>query len=250
MLHHETVRFTDLIFDNGRKCTHVLTHPASQLFKVSALLSTTYPRHPVVERSFPGIFHRHQRFVIVQCLRLPIISYDVSATRSLLPSSSPKGLLPSMRFTVSLIVVKKVSTSPVGIGCALYRASSLGPGALQTGGIEGERSWSSMVLPVPRKLTAVSPYCVAKIKVFGTTDRTQRRVSGNCSTTTRTGTGIAVLALLGVWLALLPSFVLGCAAFRSDPCPVVPPRTPTNGMLPRGLQASELLLPLPPFHAE
>ena len=40
------------------------------------------------------------------------------------------------------------------------------------------------------------------------------------------GARIGVLTLPGVWLASLPSCFFGwsCAAFRSDPCPVVPPR--------------------------
>ena len=42
------------------------------------------------------------------------------------------------------------------------------------------------------------------------------------------------LALPSVWLAFLPSFLLGCAASRSGPCPSAPLRAPTHGILPPG----------------
>ena len=47
----------------------------------------------------------------------------------------------------------------------------------------------------------------------------ERSEHGDCSTTTSSRKkNPSVLALPGVvWLAFMPSFVLGCTAFRSDP---------------------------------
>ena len=61
------------------------------------------------------------------------------------------------------------------------------------------------------------PIVCVRNQEFGTTGSTQRCVSGDCSAT-GTGTDIGVVALPGVWLALLPSF------FPPDPCPIVPLR--------------------------
>ena len=61
--------------DAGR-CTHVLTDPASLHFKVKAIIHDLHSwalvivfgmhsRYPVVECTFPGILHRHQRLHVV-----------------------------------------------------------------------------------------------------------------------------------------------------------------------------------------
>ena len=76
------------------------------------------------------------------------------------------------------------------------------------------------------------PFVCGRKQGFGTTGSTQRRVSGDGSTTTSsrekknagTDTAIGVLALSGGVVGLPVVFVLGCVAFRSDPCPMVPLR--------------------------
>ena len=118
------------IWVRGERSTQILTVPASWLF---SMYVRCFPRPPV-----SGIVSLNALFE-PSPIDIHSFNFHAGETRETFRSSctyllhrgpcnlsSAKMLLPFMRLDVNLIEVKKVSTSPVGIGQALFRVTSLG----------------------------------------------------------------------------------------------------------------------------